>query len=436
MKPKRLLNSLRKDQQEYYIFLAKECFSGFRNAEYNLNVYSYHSCYTWLFHSLEFFWKSLIILSNNYFDPKHEVAETDMTKISSDLLSNDERVKAYNIIKAFPKIKLDVARYGYYEKSRYATTSTTSLYDVFNPDRENTEADLRKVSWLINKLREIHYYQIFDPPIRIGILSGYAQARKEKPCSYHPHSNYRKPIQWMLDLKDVKDDKGSDLFQVSLTPISNLSSGAFSIIINPFGEAYPELGSAEGVCIKTILSYIHEGGIFVNSGGQPFVYSWDVNTGDHNLVINFIPISSYIESNYEELMPVLSRNESLPIPQEALVLKKYFGVETAWDRPDKEMVGPIEIEIEFDKILGNDKPKSRAKVYRPIRQLSDNVKPLVHCPESLWEGKVCPVAAIKYGRGFLISTGMSLDQEREYKLLVDIVKRLSLMGYEVLAESD
>ena len=121
----------------------------------------------------------------------------------------------------------------------------------------------------------------------------------------------------MLDLKDVKNDNGFNLFQVSLTSISNLSNGAFSIIINPFGEAYPELGSADGVGLRTILSYIQDGGIFVNSGGQPFVYNWDVNTGGHNLVINFIPISSYYkEGNHNETMPGPSRNESLAIPQE------------------------------------------------------------------------------------------------------------------------
>jgi hypothetical protein len=52
---------------------------------------------------------------------------------------------------------------------------------------------------------------------------------------------------------------------------------------------------------------------------------------------------------------------TLEIPQEALILKRYFDVETEWDHPEKEIVGPIEVEIEFDKILGNDKPKTRAK---------------------------------------------------------------------------
>jgi hypothetical protein len=158
-------------------------------------------------------------------------------------------------------------------------------------------------------------------------------------------------------------------------------------------------------------SYIQDGGIFINSGGQPFVYSWDVNTGSRNLLVNFIPIASYAESNYHEEMPVLSRYESLEIPQEALILKKYFDVETEWDHPEKGIVGPIEVEIEFDEILGNDKPKSRAKVYRPLR--SDNFRPLVHSPKSLG-GRVYPVAAIKFGRGFLIYTGMSLDESTSY----------------------
>jgi hypothetical protein len=135
-------------------------------------------------------------------------------------------------------------------------------------------------------------------------------------------------------------------------------------------------------------------------------------------------------------MPVLSRNESLVIPQEALVLKRHFEAETEWDHPEQEIVGPMEVEIEFDKILGNDRPKARAKVYRPIKQLSDKIRPLVHCPELLWGGRVYPVTAIKLGRGFLIYTGMNLDEEREYKLLLDIVRRLSLVGYEILSRSD
>lgn len=425
---KRLLNRLTREQQDYYIFLAKECFSGFSNAENNFNIYRYASCYAWLFHSLEFFWKALTILSGNYFELKHEASQADMTKISKEVLSNEERIRAYDIISKFPNIRRDLTRYGYYQKG----TVTGSPIDLF--DRKDTESSLHEVSWLTNKLREIHYYQIFEPPIRIGVLSGYILTRKEKPCSYYPHSKYRNAVQWMQDLNNIKEGE-SNLFQTLLTPISNLSNGTFSVVINPFGEAYPELGNAEGTGFRTIMSYIQDGGIFINSGGQPFVYSWDVNTGNHKLLINFIPTISNIESNYVNGRPRLSINEKLAIPPETLLLKRYFDVETEWDHPETGMVGPREMDIEFDEVLGYNKDKTRAKVYRPVNIVAHNIQPMVYAYADTL-GSVYPVVAVKFGRGFLIHTGMSLDEEREYKILLDIIRGLSLVGYETLARLD
>lgn len=101
MTPKRLLSGLTTDQQQYYIFLAK----AFSNAEYNFSIYRYAACYAWLMRSSEFFWKSLSILSGNYLELRHEASQTDMKKISKALLSNDERIKAYNILSQFSDIK-------------------------------------------------------------------------------------------------------------------------------------------------------------------------------------------------------------------------------------------------------------------------------------------------------------------------------------------
>ena len=105
--------------------------------------------------------------------------------------------------------------------------------------------------------------------------------------------------------------------------------------------------------------------------------------------------------------------------------------ETEWDNPTNDIVGPKETEIEFDNILGQDKPGTKAKVYRPAIKLSQDVIPLAHSSNS----NNYPVVAVKFGRGFLIHTGMSLDEEREYKLLLDIITRLCLVGYETLARS-
>ena len=75
------------------------------------------------------------------------------------------------------------------------------------------------------------------------------------------------------------------------------------------------------------------------------------------------------------------------------------------------------------------------RLYRPVRKLSEDVIPLVHCSDSLWNNNIYPVVAVKFGRGFLIHIGMSLDEEREYKTLLDIITRLCLIGFETLAKS-
>jgi hypothetical protein len=107
------LSKLSKPQLDYYNFLSKECFAGFSNAEDNFNVYRYASCNAGLFHSSEFFWKALTVLSGNCFNPNHEASQADIKKISSDILSDDDKIRVYNILSKFPDIRRDLARYGY-----------------------------------------------------------------------------------------------------------------------------------------------------------------------------------------------------------------------------------------------------------------------------------------------------------------------------------
>ncbi len=75
---------------------------------------------------------------------------------------------------------------------------------------------------------------------------------------------------------------------------------------------------------KTIVSYIRDGGIFVNSGGQPFAYSWDVNTGNSQLLVSFIPALSNVQTNYVDGIPVLQVKESLRVPSEATFEKVFW----------------------------------------------------------------------------------------------------------------
>jgi hypothetical protein len=87
---------------------------------------------------------------------------------------------------------------------------------------------------------------------------------------------------------------------------------------------------------------------------------------------------SNIESNYVEGRHRLSIKENLVIPHEALLLKRYFDVETEWDHPETGMVGPREMDIEYDEFLGYNNQETKAKVYRPIKVMSHNIQPIVY----------------------------------------------------------
>jgi hypothetical protein len=113
---KNILSKLSRNQQVYCLFLAKEAFAAFSNAEDNFNIYRYASGSTWLFHSLEFFWKALTIVSGNYFDLRHEASQADIKKLHNDLLTSDDKIKVDTILSKFPNIRRDLVRYGCYEK--------------------------------------------------------------------------------------------------------------------------------------------------------------------------------------------------------------------------------------------------------------------------------------------------------------------------------
>ncbi|MGB8035575.1 MAG: hypothetical protein WCF03_17310 [Nitrososphaeraceae archaeon] len=53
---------------------------------------------------------------------------------------------------------------------------------------------------------------------------------------------------------------------------------------------------------------------------------------------------------------------NVSVPSDALLLKRQFGLETVWDHPENNIVGPKEVDIEIDKILlEQDKPATTTK---------------------------------------------------------------------------
>lgn len=51
------------------------------------------------------------------------------------------------------------------------------------------------------------------------------------------------------------------------------------MIINPFGEAYPERDINLRPMFSKIKNYVWGGGVFVLTGGFAFFYAWNVKNG-------------------------------------------------------------------------------------------------------------------------------------------------------------
>lgn len=418
---KNLLKELSEERQQYYNFLAHRCFEAYSDAETKFKIHRYVSSATDIFRTLEYFWKSLTILDGKYFEKNHEAHES-ILKISKNLLSSQEKSNFQNILSKFSETRRLLAIYGSYDKPGKMTIPPFEAFP-----KTEVENDLKLAGQLVKKLKEIHYYQFFNPPIKIGVLSGYVEnTDNEIPCSHYRWSNFKKASGWIGDLKQLTTKEDSKLFEPYLINIIELNTGNFPIVINPFGETFPEKGQGEG--ISTISRYINDGGIFVNSGGYPFVEKWDVSTGSYNEVIRFISGFSGAD--------ILGNNvfvfESNVMLTEASYLKRIFDVELILDNNPLGIIGPQEVEIEYEKLLGSS--IVNAQVFRAPNRLTPNIIPLVRSKTTPW-GEICPIIAIKYGRGFLVHIGMNLDRENEYKILLDIICQIVLKGYETLATS-
>jgi len=117
-------------------------------------------------------------------------------------------------------------------------------------------------------------------------------------------------------------------------------------------------------------------------------------------------------------------------PGDALALTTEIKAQCAWDRPDVGVVGPQELDLRFGTAI--HRVDGKANVFRPI--LPDRLGrtiPLAIAENKAW-GRVYPIAAIPYGRGFLVSCGLSLNEKREYRILLEMIEAVARNGLDML----
>lgn len=201
------------------------------------------------------------------------------------------------------------------------------------------------------------------------------------------------------------------------------------VLINPFGECYPELPTGNRYPgYAELKSYVYAGGILVLPGGHPFHYYWDVKTGDRVDTSFVTPINRRITVD-QFPSGHISVDILRTIDIKGLWLARDFGVNVLWD---EEQSGPLTCtcyQEEVDKAVWDIGQPTQLHVFRPAIPQScspdAHIRPVVRC--KLQDGReVWPVATAQYGQGLLLLIGLELSTS--YQLEVDITFRLLAEG--------
>lgn len=195
---------------------------------------------------------------------------------------------------------------------------------------------------------------------------------------------------------------------VSCKEISN----RYAVVINPYGEVYPEGDLFVLQTFNRIIKFIKNGGIFVNVGGFAFYYGWDIKTKREPIPIADVYqfYGGEIKENRIEIHPLQSiKGRTLTngtLLFEKLKITPTFGV------PQRYKIFQTESDKEFIGNLGDVGETNIIEEFRCVREPVSRCQPLLRAKSEIYD-EIYPLAAIPLGRGYFIIGGMNLEHRTE-----------------------
>lgn len=250
--------------------------------------------------------------------------------------------------------------------------------------------------------------------LRIGVLNGYVtRSDDENPCK--PGFASEGSAYWVECLSKLS----SDINPVEIEACQINSE--FALIVNPFGEHYPEIDPDRRLVFQQIKDYVEDGGIYVNCAGYPFFYAWDVSIPDDKKAPIPIcedkialPYRSVLRTNYAR--PELPRFQ-LFLTWTGTVLYKEFKVMPTGGDPTKVKI----YQSDEDKEKFGDLTQIVKEVteFRALSEKASGVIPLIRARRE--DAEAYPICAFPYNRGYLLLCGMSTTEKSDYELIVNAI---------------
>ena len=285
---------------------------------------------------------------------------------------------------------------------------------VLRKDTEPIRDDAKEICDLLCRIESKNK---FTPPIRLGILNGYVEEDVlEKPCAAYPFVEFGID-DWERRFKGFLINNKSR-YIIEKIPVSRIGND-FALVLNPFGEAYPEKDIKKRFSFNIIKDYVADGGVYVNTGGFPFFYAWDVAKGKEQPVVDvrtLVPKSVRIKKGeviVDQYVSLLNFAGSL--------LWREFDALTTSDTPEFAGINALKVyQTDKDKKIAGDLASvggtDQIHEFRALRKETKNVIPLLRTSRPDFR-EVYPIAALPHRLGYLIIGGMYTKGESEFEKL-------------------
>jgi hypothetical protein len=357
------------------------------------------------FESIEFSLKALCKIFRIGYNPEHFIDPKVLAQLAENIgvKSKDKRTKLLGVLPialSYSNQLRSIARYGIEKKDGVGPISPNEIFQ--RSYCYKVTQDARILADLLSDV-ELCYRWNSSQPIKIGVLNGYAtDPTQEKMCQ--PFLTFVDTSFWENYFGSQKS--GRQKYDVQKILTSEISD-EYALLINPFGEAYPEQNAKNRDTYQQIKSYIEDGGVFANTAGFAFFYSWDVNTGQRNAISEeryLIPATTKAGKTIGWQEQFGFAGTFLYLDFRSYVTSDITGHSGFYETTAFQTKDDIS---RFGKLT-----PATIKEFRAVRsETGKNVEliPILRSKAPPPFNEVYPIAAMRYGKGLLVLSGFGKE---------------------------
>lgn len=256
------------------------------------------------------------------------------------------------------------------------------------------------VSWILLYLAS--FTRVFHSPIlwltawnrsrrfkrpRVLVLDGSLVSRQ--PSNIPLYSTNKRPDDWYQSLSSRNPS-----WIVETGPLQSIETEHLEIIVNPFGEVYPEEDLSLHKTLTKIADWVYNGGVYVNVAGYPFWWQ-------HN------PLTGVTTESGRWDLKVKSSTQQVSGQLKPLLSDTLLGISPDMDFQKSVVKGAQEDSDRrrFGEIAGAGGPND-VYVFRPYTVSTPLMIPMLRSDD----GKIIIIGAVPYGDGFFLFAGLEIDQ--------------------------